>query len=287
MNDRWRRLRYTPSLPLGRDGRLVTASKEHLELSRSVASEGMVLLKNENHVLPLAKGTKVALFGKATVDYVKGGGGSGDVTVPYLRNLRQGLSIKQKEEKVEILESLADFYEKNVQDQYAQGAEPGMTVEPEVPAELLEEAKAYTDTAILSICRYSGEGWDRKTVRTDAYKLSDSEEKMFSLSERLFENGDFCLTDAERRLAETVAENFAKVIVVLNIGGIMETGWIRDDGRISGALLAYQGGVEGGLAAADILVGDVNPYSGSAGQGSVPLRIRAFLLRVLYRSCIL
>ena len=75
--------------------------------------------------------------------------------------------------------------------------------------------------------------------------------KMFSLSERLFENGDFCLTDAERRLAETVAENFAKVIVVLNIGGIMETGWIRDDGRISGALLAYQGGVEGGLAAAD------------------------------------
>ena len=179
MNDRWRRLRYTPSLPLGRDGRLVTASKEHLELSRSVASEGMVLLKNENHVLPLAKGTKVALFGKATVDYVKGGGGSGDVTVPYLRNLRQGLSIKQKEEKVEILESLADFYEKNVQDQYAQGAEPGMTVEPEVPAELLEEAKAYTDTAILSICRYSGEGWDRKTVRTDAYKLSDSEEKMF------------------------------------------------------------------------------------------------------------
>ena len=259
MKNRWKRLRYTPVLPLGRDGRLVTASKEHLELSRAAASEGMVLLKNENHVLPLAKGTKVALFGKASADYVKGGGGSGDVTVPYLRTLLQGLAVKQKEEKVEVLESLAQFYEKNVKEQYESGAEPGMTVEPELPAQLLEEAKAYTDTAILSICRYSGEGWDRKTVRTDAYKLSDSEEKMFSLSEKLFENGDFCLTDAERRLAETVMENFDKVIVVLNIGGVMETGWIRDDERISGALLAYQGGVEGGLAAADILVGDVNP----------------------------
>ena len=145
MKNHWRRLRYTPVLPLGPGGRLVTASKEHLELSRAAASEGMVLLKNENNVLPLPKGTKVALFGKATADYVKGGGGSGDVTVPYLRNLHQGLQIKQKEGKVEILESLAKFYEKNVQEQYANGAEPGMTVEPDLPAELLEEAKAYTD----------------------------------------------------------------------------------------------------------------------------------------------
>ena len=119
MKNHWRRLRYTPVLPLGPGGRLVTASKEHLELSRAAASEGMVLLKNENNVLPLPKGTKVALFGKATADYVKGGGGSGDVTVPYLRNLHQGLQIKQKEGKVEILESLAKFYEKNVQEQYA------------------------------------------------------------------------------------------------------------------------------------------------------------------------
>ena len=83
MGNHWNRLRYTPVLPLGEDGRTVTASKEHLELSRAAASEGMVLLKNENHVLPLERGAKVALFGKGTADYVKGGGGSGDVTVPY------------------------------------------------------------------------------------------------------------------------------------------------------------------------------------------------------------
>ncbi len=259
MKSHWSRLRYTPVLPLGEDGRRATASKEHLELARAAASEGTVLLKNEDHILPLQRGEKVALFGKATADYVKGGGGSGDVTVPYLRSFHEGMQIKQKEGKVEILESLADFYEKNVAAQYAEGAEPGMTVEPEIPDDLFEEAKAFTDTAIVSICRFSGEGWDRKTVLTENYNLSPGEAKMFDLSSKLFENGDFCLTDAEKAMVSRVKENFAKVIVVLNIGGVMETGWIKDDPKIRGALLAWQGGIEGGLAAADILVGDVNP----------------------------
>ena len=90
--ERWIRSRFMPGLPLGRDGRRVTAGKEHIALSRRAAREGMVLLKNEGHALPLAKGSKVALFGKATIDYVKGGGGSGDVTVPYIRNLCDGLT---------------------------------------------------------------------------------------------------------------------------------------------------------------------------------------------------
>ena len=259
MKGHWNRLRYTPVLPLGKDGRRVTASKEHLELARSAASEGMVLLKNENHVLPLKHGTKVALFGKATADYVKGGGGSGDVTVPYLRNLHQGMQIKQKEGKVKILESLADFYEKNVAKQYEEGAAPGMTVEPEVPAGLLQEAKDFTDTAVISISRFSGEGWDRKTVLTGNYRMSEGEQEMFDLSAKLFENGDFCLTQAEKNMVSLVTENFRKVIVILNVGGVVETEWFREDERIQGALLAFQGGVEGGLAAADILTGDVNP----------------------------
>ena len=90
--ERWIRARYLLGLPLGKDGRRVTAGKEHIALSRRAAREGMVLLKNEDNVLPLAAGTKVALFGKATIDYVKGGGGSGDVTVPYIRNLYDGFA---------------------------------------------------------------------------------------------------------------------------------------------------------------------------------------------------
>ena len=89
---RYGRYLFTPVLPLGEDGRLVTGSPEHIELSKKAAREGMVLLKNEGQVLPLKKGTRVALFGKATFDYVKGGGGSGDVTCAYVHNIYDGLS---------------------------------------------------------------------------------------------------------------------------------------------------------------------------------------------------
>ena len=77
--EKWIRARFQPGLPLGSDGRRVTAGKEHIALSRRAAREGMVLLKNENNALPLPAGCRIALFGKATFDYVKGGGGSGDV----------------------------------------------------------------------------------------------------------------------------------------------------------------------------------------------------------------
>ena len=76
---KWQRSFFQPNLPLGKDGSKVTACEEHISLSKNAAKEGMVLLKNENNTLPFATGTKLALFGKGSVDYVKGGGGSGDV----------------------------------------------------------------------------------------------------------------------------------------------------------------------------------------------------------------
>ena len=103
----------------------------------------MVLLKNEKNALPIRRGTKVALFGKGTVDYVKGGGGSGDVTVEHIRNLYESMKIKEDEGKVEVFDKLAKYYEKDIQKQYADGAVPGMTVEPELPDELLNEAREY------------------------------------------------------------------------------------------------------------------------------------------------
>lgn len=256
--EKWTRAFYQPVLPMGEDGRRVTASKEHIALSKDAAKEGMVLLKNQNQVLPLAKGSKVALFGKGTFDYVKGGGGSGDVYVPYIRNLYEGLS--QKKESVRVFEELADFYRENVKKQYTEGAVPGMTLEPEVPVDLLQKAKAFTDTAIITICRFSGEGWDRKSVAdTKNDRLSDNEEVMIAMSARLFENGDFYLTKAEEALVDTVKENFAKVIVVMNVGGMVDTTWIAKDDLIDAVLMAWQGGMEGGLAAAELLIGEGNP----------------------------
>lgn len=156
---KWARILYQPGTPLGKNGQRVTASKEHIALSRNAAKEGMVLLKNENDLLPFAAGTRLALFGKGTFDYVKGGGGSGDVTVSYIANLYEGL--KSLDGKVSVDEMLADYYRDYVTAQYKAGKAPGMIAEPELPDELLHSARAFTDTAVISISRFSGEGWDR------------------------------------------------------------------------------------------------------------------------------
>ena len=130
MEPKWQRISFMPATPLGEDGRRVTGSAAHIALSRRAAAEGMVLLKNENETLPLKRGSRVAVFGKAQADYVKGGGGSGDTTVAYVRSLAQGLRMKQDEGKIEIFEPLERFYAENVKAQYAAGATPGKTREP-------------------------------------------------------------------------------------------------------------------------------------------------------------
>ena len=131
---KWRRILYQPNLPLGEDGKRVTACPEHILLSKNAAKEGMVLLKNDGGLLPFPKGTRLALFGKSTFDYVKGGGGSGDVTVQYITTLYEG--FKKLGNYVQLEEVLADFYRDYVLQQYAAGKIPGMIPEPELPEEL-------------------------------------------------------------------------------------------------------------------------------------------------------
>lgn len=255
--EKWTRVMYQPNLPLGENGRKLTGSAQHIALSKEAAKEGMVLLKNEGDILPFKKGTKAALFGKAAFDYVKGGGGSGDVTVAYVRNLYEGL--KMQNETISIFEPLCDYYRKDVERQYQEGSVPGMTIEPEVPTELLGQAKAYTDTAIITICRFSGEGWDRKSVLEENKNLWEGERDMAELSAKIFADGDFCLSRQEMAMVEAVKKNFAKVAVVMNVGGMVDTSWFVRDSRIGAVLMAWQGGMEGGLAAAELLVGKGNP----------------------------
>ena len=251
----WTRARYLVNLPLYKGKEKVTAGKEHLELARRAAREGMVLLKNEQNVLPLKNGSKLALFGKGTFDYVKGGGGSGDVTCEFTVNLYDGLKLQPA--APEIFEPLCDFYRENVANQLDEGAAAGLMIEPEIPAKLLKQAADFTDTAIISISRFSGEAWDRKSV---SYPNQEVFEKEISdLAAMLFPNSDFYLTEAEENMVKTVCENFSKVIVVLNIGGLMDGKWYAANDRISSVLLAWQGGMMGGLAAADLLMGAASP----------------------------
>ncbi len=251
----WTRARYQVNLPLYKGKEKVTAGKEHLELAHRAAREGMVLLKNENHALPLKADTKIALFGKGTFDYVKGGGGSGDVTCEFSINLYDGL--KRQEKAPEIFEPLCDFYRANVEKQMSEGASAGLTVEPAIPQDLLKQAAAFTDTAIISISRFSGEAWDRKSVTYSNQEVFEKE--ISQLAAKLFPDSDFYLTEAEKTMVNEVCENFSRVIVVLNIGGLMDAKWFASNDRISGVLLAWQGGMMGGLAAADLLMGMASP----------------------------
>ena len=255
--EKWIRARFLPGLPLGSDGRRVTAGKEHIALSRRAAREGMVLLKNEGNVLPLQRGCKVALFGKGTIDYVKGGGGSGDVIVPYIRNLYEGFAEICGAESV--FPGTVQFYQDYVSARYAENWVPGMVAEPPVPEALLREAREFTDTAVISISRFSGEAWDRKSSRAVITRQEPVTGDTVSMSDVLFEKGDFYLSEAEQRMVKTVSEAFEKTVVVLNTGGIMETACFRDNPRIQGLLLSFQGGMEGACAAAELLAGLYSP----------------------------
>ncbi len=255
--NKWTRVMFQPNLPL-EPGKYVTACKEHISLSKEAAAEGMVLLKNEKGLLPLPAGSKIALFGKGSFDYVKGGGGSGDVSTVYVRNLYEG--FKALGDAVSLYEPISDYYRKNVEEQYANGSAPGMTVEPELTEEQVSAARAFTDTAIIVLSRFSGEGWDRSSVEYNGeFNPWETETSMPKISGQIFPDGDFYLTQAEKDMMEQVKAQFDNIVVVLNIGGIIDTSWVKEDEKLSSALVAWQGGMEGGLAAAEILIGKVNP----------------------------
>lgn len=253
--EKWIRARYQPNLPLDGEHR-VTASGSHIALSRQAAQEGAVLLKNDGGLLPLAPGSRVALFGKGSFDYVKGGGGSGDVTVAYVRNLYDGL----KGEGVPLYEPLSDFYRDYVAGRYEAGDVPGLMAEPELSQALVDAAREQADVAVIVLSRFSGEGWDREPVlyQEPDYPWPD-ELEMPKRAMTIFPKGDFYLTGAEQNMVWQVCAAFAQVVLVLNVGGVMDVSWFWEDDRIPSVLLAYQGGMEGGAAIAALLTGRANP----------------------------
>lgn len=231
--ERWERFKFYPNKPFGNNNRLVTGSKKHLKISKDVASEGIVLLKNNNNILPLNKNASVALFGKASADYVKGGGGSGDTTVAFTKNLIEAL----EEKNINVFKPLNNFYLDYVNKQYAEGKKPGQIDEIEIPNDIFEQSKNF-DVAIISLCRYSFEEGDLNETSNE---------------------GGYYLTNKEKVLIEKVTNSFKKVIVVLNTGSIIDASWFNNNNLISSVLSCWQGGMLGTCAIADALFGDVNP----------------------------
>ncbi len=254
---RWIRLDSMSQMPLGKDGRRVTASSEHIALSRRATSECAVLLKNTDNALPI-KGT-IAPFGKGIVDYVKGGGGSGDVTTLYSRSVLDGLLQKEKEGKVSIFKPLSDYYAEYVRSEYENGGVPGLIDEPVFPFEYAVAASKANATPLIIISRFSGENWDRASEGDPIFSTEEGTLALLKKEAEIFSRGDFYLSEKEEKMVETVLSLFGSAVVVLNVGGVMDVSWIADDNRIKAALHIFQGGMAGGEAAADILVGDTSP----------------------------
>lgn len=263
--EKYARFKYQPCLPLGEDGRRVTASKQHIRLSREAASEGMVLLKNLDNALPLSCDETVALFGKASIEYIKGGGGSGDVHCPYITNIYDGFRAKEAEKKIRIYHPLSDFYKAYVEkesvnvltqeqinarwdivnnmefcterDDMTYDTFAAMHVKEAVLSdELIEEAANKSTTAVITISRFSAEGVDRRPIA-----------------------GDYYLSENEKHIIDKCCELFSKVIIVINSGATIDCEYFAENDRVSAVLFGWQGGMEGGSAVADILCGDINP----------------------------
>ncbi len=213
----------------------------HARTTRQSASEGMVLLKNEN-TLPLSNNRNVALLGVTSYDFIAGGTGSGDVNEAYTVSLEEGLTNAG----FTINETAREIYEAHKSAREEEFVKPeGMNAmfnpynPPQViySPEQLSTIASEADLAIITIGRNSGEGGDRK------------------------EKDDFLLTTTEQEMISNTCEAFhqagKKVVVVMNIGGVIETAsWKEQPDAI---LLAWQGGQEGGNSVADILSGKINP----------------------------
>ena len=215
--------------------------KKDAQISRMAAAQGMVLLKNNGNALPFKGVKKVALFGNTGYDIIAGGTGSGDVNKAYTISLAQGL----QNAGLQVNASLLNAYPPYIAGVKSKRPKTGRMMfmsPPPIPQLViadndLQQDAADADIAVITLGRNAGEGADRKLPE------------------------DYYLSDAEKGLIKNVSDAFhakgKKVVVVLNIGGVIEINSWRDEA--DGILLAWQPGLEAGNAITDVLSGQVNP----------------------------
>ena len=203
-------------------------------LCRESAADGTVLLSNDG-TLPLAARTRVALFSRVQVDYFTVGYGSGgDVNAPYSWNLLDAL---RDGGRVDVDAELADLYTQwskdNQPDEGTWGNWPRYFDEMPLERETVRAAASRTDVAVVIIGRAAGEA-----------------------RENTLEPGSYYLTDDERTLLDSVTGEFERTVVILDCGNVIDLAWLEGYGdKISSVLYAWQGGMEGARAVADVLTG--------------------------------
>ena len=181
--------------------------KAHATVTRQSATEGMVLLKNEDHTLPLKGVNEIALFGITSYDFIAGGTGSGDVNKPYVVDLMEGLdnaALKVTDDMKNMYVAYRTFKEaERAANHSSQGWGKAMLPELAVSRRAIDHQAKIADIAVLTLGRQAGEGHDR-----------------------LIDN-DFNLSAVERQLLDDVADAFhargKRVVVIINTGTVIET----------------------------------------------------------------
>lgn len=210
---------------------------KYLDTAAKMVSEGIVMLKNENNALPLDTDKEVAVFGRIQFHYYKSGTGSGGmVNVTKVVNILDGLI----DNGVKVNEKLLDTYRKWDKENpfdlgEGWGGEPWSQKEMPLDEGLVKETAKSCETAIVIIGRTAGEEQDNR-----------------------LEAGSYLLSDDEIAMLTVVRENFKKVVLLLNVGNIID---MTDINRIApdSVLYVWQGGMTGGKGTADVLTGKVSP----------------------------
>ncbi len=234
-------------------------SEEHAaeatELVEDMADEGIVLLDNDG-TLPLAKNSKLNVFGWASTNPCYGGTGSGSLSDAYPTvTLLEGLTNAGFELNTE----LSDFYTAYRADRPVVGmwAQDWTLPEPEASQysdEMMENAKAFSDTAMVVITRVGGEGADLPTDVSQVTYDAGHSYNDFEAGEHYLQ-----LSKTEKDMVDLVTSNFDNVIVVYNGANAMELGWVKDYSQIKSVIWCAGTGQSGFNSLGSILCGDVNP----------------------------
>ena len=246
---RYARFRYAPVKPLGKDGRVVTASAKHLAISKEAAIEGTVLLKNDG-ILPLQKGEKICLFGRGAGEFIFGGGGSGNVLSDVRISLADALRAAAKKGEIRLFEPLITEAEAAVKEIMKEGNKLPRAerrywntyrdLDPlPISEKTYKEAVDFGGVAVLSILRYSTEG----TVDGD----------------RKPGVGGFELFPSEIELCEKLGRDFKSVIVIFTVCGMLATKPFLENPKVGAMLYPVFGGSFAGEALVDILMGKNYP----------------------------
>ena len=239
---------------------------ESLEAAEAIADEGITLLKNEGNALPLASGTKLNVFGWSSVAPVYGGAGSGSSDSSKAASLLDGLHEAGFETNTELENFYTNFRSERPSISFF-GVDftiPEPAMEEYQNANIFENAKAFSDTALVVIGRSSGEGSDLAMNLSDDNNFTigeNGEHVTFSTQEDDLdaEKSYLELSNREIAMLDEVTKDFKDVIVVINSAQPMELGWLDQYDNIKGAIYCPSPGQVGFLSLGKILSGEVNP----------------------------